>query len=119
MLLLIVCLLNLSISIIQIVIGEHIARPVVLGYLFFITTLVFIGLTVLFVIDLFSSRYVVHTGTVMNIDRKIIQVLGTDSKVRRYKISQSDVLQKLAAGQKVSMRLKKLTRVPITIEIIE
>ncbi|MCJ8011943.1 hypothetical protein MUG84_09335 [Paenibacillus sp. KQZ6P-2] len=91
----------------------------VLGVMFLVLGLAFVTSAVFIGADLFTKKQVSSEGRVINKGNKIVHILTTEEKLKRLKISQSDVSEKLAANQRVEFTLTLYTKMPVRIRILE
>jgi len=103
----------------QLIIGVRQERPAALGFLFFAASVALAGLIVILIVDLTANRTVSQAGKLVHIDRNMIAVVFDDNKLRRYRIFESEVLAQLRVDQRVTVCLTWLTRIPVSISVVE
>ena len=110
----------LLISTIQLLLGLKSDRPIFFDFIFFLTGLVFAALIIVLIIDYVSTSYDVVHGKIVYTQLQIIHVNSEETNaIKRYKISDPEVLQSLRVNQRVKLHLTKLTRLPRSIHILE
>ncbi|MWV45840.1 hypothetical protein GRF59_19680 [Paenibacillus sp. HJL G12] len=93
-------------------------NPAIAG-MFFVMGLGFVTLAIFIGADLFAKKQVVCEGKVINKENKIVHILTIEEKLKRIRIGQPDVFEKLAANQKVEFTLTHFTKMPVSIRIVE
>ncbi|GLX66517.1 hypothetical protein [Paenibacillus glycanilyticus] len=117
--LIIICLLQLSTSVARLFTTEFQLMPDFIGFTYFLTSLVFLGLLVVLITDLITKARRTIKGRIINKEGNIIHVLRDDGKVKRYKINVPEVLEVLQADYRVEIESTNLSNILSRITVIE
>ncbi|WP_054954741.1 hypothetical protein [Paenibacillus dakarensis] len=104
-----------------VVFALHHARftPSSFGFLYFLAVLGFAGVFVALIVDLMTSATRQVHGQIVHKEGRTIHISRTDGKLRKYKVTVPEVLQRLEKGQFVTMSLSKLAQIPQSIHIVD
>lgn len=99
----------------------HHARftPSSFGFLYFLAILCYAGFVVVLITDLITSATRQVQGQIVHKEGRTIHISRTDGKLKKYKVTVPEVLQRLEKGQFVTMSLSKLAQIPHSIHIVE
>lgn len=115
----IICVLQLSLSMVRLFNTDHQMVPVFIGFTYFLVSLVFLGLLIVMIIDLLTKARRTIQGRIINKEGSIINVLRDDGKLKRFRIKMPEVLDVLRADYRVEIVSTNLANIPSRITVIE
>ncbi|GMK43913.1 hypothetical protein PghCCS26_10400 [Paenibacillus glycanilyticus] len=115
----IICVLQLSLSVVRLFTMDHQMVPTFIGFTYFLVSLVFLGLLAVMLIDLLMEARRTIQGRIINKEGSIINVLRDDGKLKRFRINVPEVLVALRADYRVEIVSTNLANIPSRITVIE
>lgn len=90
--------------------------PPLFPFLFFLASVSFFVLAGAVAIDLITNKEKLVEGKIVSVEGRIVHVLTEGKKLKRFRISNRTVRERLEAGQHIRLTLVKWTNWPTRIE---
>jgi uncharacterized damage-inducible protein DinB len=90
-----------------------------LGFIFFITSFVFLAIFVIILVDLIMKNHETIQAKLISKYEKNIYVLRADGKVKKYRILYPEILDQLMVDQQIEITISNLAKIPLHITPIK